>query len=56
VGATSLFTTPGDLVKRLDNFRDPKVGGPAAMARMQEQCVLTDGKKADYALGIVPGM
>jgi CubicO group peptidase (beta-lactamase class C family) len=56
VGATSLFTTPGDLVKWLDNFRDPKVGGPAAIARMQEQCVLTDGKKADYALGIVPGM
>lgn len=55
VGATSLFTTPGDLVKWLDNFRDPKVGGPAAIARMQEQCVLTDGKKADYALGIVPG-
>jgi len=43
-GATSLFTTPGDLVKWLDNFRDPKVGGPAAIARMQEQCVLTDGK------------
>jgi CubicO group peptidase (beta-lactamase class C family) len=56
VGATSLFTTAGDLVKWLDNFRDPKVGGPAAIARMQEQCVLTDGKKADYALGIVPGM
>src|SRR5580700_4926266 len=46
----------GDLVKWLDNFRNPKVGGPAAIARMQEQCVLTDGKKADYALGIVPGM
>jgi len=55
VGATSLFTTPGDLVKWLDNFRNPKVGGPTAIARMQEQCVLTDGKKADYALGIVPG-
>jgi CubicO group peptidase (beta-lactamase class C family) len=56
VGATSLFTTPGDLVKWLDNFRNPKVGGPAAIARMQEQCVLTNGEKADYALGIVPGM
>ncbi len=55
VGATSLFTTAGDLVKWLDNFRDPKVGGTAAIARLQEQCVLTDGTKVDYALGLVPG-
>jgi CubicO group peptidase (beta-lactamase class C family) len=52
VGATSLFTTAGDLVRWLDNFRDPKVGGPAAIARLQEQCVLTDGKKIDYGLGV----
>jgi hypothetical protein len=26
------------------------------IARIQEQCVLTEGKKSDYALGIVPGM
>jgi len=52
VGATSLFTTAGDLMRWLDNFRDPKVGGLAAIARMQEQCVLADGKKIDYGLGI----
>lgn len=52
VGATSLFTTAGDLVKWLDNFREPKVGGAAAIARLQEQCVLTDGKKVDYGLGV----
>jgi CubicO group peptidase (beta-lactamase class C family) len=52
VGATSLFTTAGDLVKWLDNFRDPKVGGPTAIARMQEDGVLTDGKKINYGLGI----
>lgn len=52
VGATSLFTTAGDLVRWLDNFRDPKVGGPAAIARMQEQCVLSSGQKIDYGLGI----
>ena len=40
VGATSLFTTAGDLVKWLDNFREAKVGGPAAIARMQERGIL----------------
>jgi CubicO group peptidase (beta-lactamase class C family) len=55
VGATSLFTTATDLVKWLDNFRQPKVGGPAAIARLQEQAVLADGKKIDYALGLSIG-
>jgi CubicO group peptidase (beta-lactamase class C family) len=55
VGATSLFTTASDLVRWLDNFRDPKVGGRAAIDRLQEQAVLTDGKKIDYALGLVIG-
>src|SRR5208283_308368 len=54
-GATSLFTTASDLVRWLDNFRDPKVGGHAATARLQEQAVLADGKKIDYALGLVIG-
>jgi CubicO group peptidase (beta-lactamase class C family) len=52
VGATSLFTTAGDLVKWLDNFRDPKVGGAAGIARLQEQGVLSNGQKIDYGLGI----
>src|SRR5262249_13120073 len=55
VGATSLFTTAPDLVTWLDNFRDPKVGGPRAVARLQERAVLSDGKKIDYALGVVAG-
>jgi CubicO group peptidase (beta-lactamase class C family) len=55
VGATSLFTTAPDLVRWLDNFRDPKVGGPRAIARQQEQAVLTDGTKIDYALGVSIG-
>jgi CubicO group peptidase (beta-lactamase class C family) len=54
-GATSLFTTAPDLTKWLDNFRDPKVGGPAAVARLQEEAVLTDGTKIEYALGISTG-
>ena len=52
VGATSLFTTAPDLVRWLDNFREPKVGGRRAIERMQEQAVLADGSKIDYALGI----
>ena len=52
VGATSLFTTAPDLARWLDNFREPKVGGRRAIERMQEQAVLADGKKIDYALGL----
>ncbi|MGI8783630.1 MAG: serine hydrolase domain-containing protein [Acidobacteriota bacterium] len=52
VGATSLFTTAEDLARWLDNFRDPKVGGRAAVERLQEQAVLADGKKISYALGV----
>jgi CubicO group peptidase (beta-lactamase class C family) len=52
VGATSLFTTASDLALWLDNFRDPKLGGFAAVARMQEEGVLTDGTKIKYGLGI----
>jgi CubicO group peptidase (beta-lactamase class C family) len=55
VGATSLFTTASDLVRWLDNFREPKVGGRAAIERLQEPAVLADGKKIDYALGLTIG-
>lgn len=55
VGATSLFTTATDLTKWLDNFRNPKVGGKAAIARLEEQAVLSDGKTIDYALGVSIG-
>jgi CubicO group peptidase (beta-lactamase class C family) len=55
VGATSLFTTASDLARWLDNFRDPKVGGPTAIGRLQEQAVLADGKRIDYALGLAIG-
>lgn len=51
-GATSLFTTAGDLVKWLDNFRSPVICKPASISRMQEQCILSDGKKINYGLGI----
>ena len=54
-GATSLFTTAPDLAKWLDNFREPRVGGRAAVERLQEQAVLNDGKKIGYALGVNVG-
>ena len=54
MGATSLFTTAPDLAKWLDNFRQHKVGGAAGVARLQEQAVLADGSKIDYALGVSP--
>jgi CubicO group peptidase (beta-lactamase class C family)/imidazolonepropionase-like amidohydrolase len=53
-GATSLFTTAPDLCKWLDNFRDSKVGGAKAIARLQEQAII-DGKPIDYALGVSVG-
>ena len=55
VGATSLFTTAPDLAKWLDNLRTAKVGGQAAIRRLEEQAVLADGKKIDYALGLSLG-
>lgn len=55
VGATSLFTTAPDLARWLDNFREPKVGGGAAIERLQEQAVLANGRKIDYALGLSLG-
>jgi hypothetical protein len=55
VGATSLFTTAPDLAKWLDNFREPKVGGVKALARLQEQAVLANGETIPYALGLAIG-
>jgi CubicO group peptidase (beta-lactamase class C family) len=53
-GATSLFTTAPDLARWLDNFRDPKVGGRAAVDRLQERAIV-GGKPIDYALGVAVG-
>jgi CubicO group peptidase (beta-lactamase class C family) len=55
VGATSLFTIAPDLAKWLDNFREPKVGGAKAVARLQEQAVLANGETIPYALGLATG-
>ncbi len=53
VGATSLFTTAEDLARWLLNFEDPQVGGSDGIAMMLEPGVLNDGKKLNYAFGLV---
>ena len=51
-GATSLFTTVGDLLKWQANFDTPVVGDAAMLARMQERTVLTNGDTSNYGFGI----
>ncbi len=52
VGATSLFTTVEDLAKWADNFFKKRLGGPEVMAQMEQQGILNNGEKIDYAFGI----
>jgi CubicO group peptidase (beta-lactamase class C family) len=54
-GATSLFTTAGDLLRWEQNFADARVGGPALLARMQQTAVLNDGTQIPYAMGLAVG-
>jgi CubicO group peptidase (beta-lactamase class C family) len=51
-GATSLFTTVGDLLKWQENFRNPVVGDAAMFAEMQKTAVLANGDSTGYGLGI----
>ncbi len=52
-GPGGLHTTVGDLAKWLDNFRDPRVGGPGVIEAMTSRGVLTTGDTLDYALGVI---
>ncbi len=54
-GATSLFTTPEDLLKWAHNFLDPKVGNENVMEQMHERGILTTGDTITYAFGQVIG-
>lgn len=51
-GASSIYTTVGDLCKWLRNFRDARVGGPEVISRMTKRGVLTSGETLDYAFGL----
>jgi CubicO group peptidase (beta-lactamase class C family) len=54
-GATSLFTTAGDLARWLRNFETAELGGPAVVAQMRERGVLANGDTIPYAFAIVRG-
>jgi CubicO group peptidase (beta-lactamase class C family) len=54
-GATSLFTTAGDLARWLHNYETAQVGGAAAIAQMRERGVLNSGDTIPYAFAIIRG-
>jgi CubicO group peptidase (beta-lactamase class C family) len=51
-GATSLFTTAGDLARWLVNFETAQIGGAAAIAQMYERGVLNGGDTISYAFAL----
>lgn len=54
-GDGAVFTTVEDLLKWDQNFYQPKVGGRALIAALQEKGKLNSGKELDYATGVVVG-
>ena len=54
-GATSLYTTVGDLLKWQENFRHPVVGDAAMLREMQTSAVLANGDSTGYGLGVSVG-
>lgn len=54
-GATSLFTTPGDLALWLRNFETAALGGPAMIEQMRERGVLASGDTIPYAFALTRG-
>ena len=51
-GATSLYTTVGDLLRWQENFRNPVVGDAALLREMQTSAVLANGDSTGYGLGL----
>ena len=51
-GATSLFTTVGDLLKWEQNFVDARVGGRPVLDEMQMSGRLNGGTATDYGFGL----
>jgi CubicO group peptidase (beta-lactamase class C family) len=54
-GATSLFTTAGDLLLWERNFADARVGGRELLAAMETPTLLTNGDTSFYGLGLTLG-
>ena len=55
-GATSLYTTVGDLLRWQENFRKPVVGDDALLREMQTSAVLANGDTTGYGLGVTIGL
>lgn len=51
-GATSLFTTIGDLLMWAANFDAPRVGDTAIVRQMSTSAVLLDGDSTNYGFGL----
>ena len=51
-GATSLFTTVGDLLKWEENFEHPVVGDAQLLRDMQRTAILSNGDTTGYGAGI----
>ncbi len=51
-GATSLFTTAGDLLKWMANLDTPTVGSKAMVAAAQVSATLNDGTPTSYGYGL----
>jgi len=54
-GATSLFTTVGDLLKWDANFAKPVIGSETLLREMRTSATLADGDTTGYGLGISMG-
>lgn len=54
-GATSLFTTAGDLLKWMANLDAPTVGNAQLIAAAQRSAVLNDGTAIGYGYGMTVG-
>ena len=51
-GATSLFTTVGDLLRWQENLQHPVVGDAAMVREMQTRAILANGDTVGYGLGL----
>ena len=54
-GATSLFTTVGDLLRWMANLRQPIVGSATMAATAQRSGALSDGTPTNYGYGLTIG-
>lgn len=52
MGAGGIYSTVGDLVKWLDNYRTGKLGGKDIFKQMTTRYILTDGDTTGYGMGL----